>query len=81
MIFDKILAKLFFERKMSFNTILSVIAVLNLFLYFILVRYVIKPSENSVMAFILVFTVFSLFFFYRMYTLKKYLTALFEQLK
>lgn len=79
MTFDKILAKLFFDKKFTSNQIIVIIALFHLIMYFILYKYIFMPMENSKSAVILVLTIFLLIFLYRIYILKKYLKELAEQ--
>lgn len=76
MFFDKILAKLLFEKKYSPNHIISIIAIMNLIVYFMLIKYIFKPMNDSKSALVLILTFFMFFFLFRIYKVRKYLKDL-----
>jgi len=76
MLFDIILAKFLFDRKIPNNNIIWIIALIHLIMYFILYKYVFMTMGDSISVLILAFAVFMFFFSYRIYSIKKYLKSL-----
>lgn len=76
MIFDKILAKFLFDRKLATNMIVLIISLIHLFMYSILYKYIFMPYQNSKLAIALVLTIFLLIFLFRIHIIKKYLQTL-----
>ena len=76
MLFDIILAKFLFDRKLSNNNIIFIIALFHIIMYFILYKTLFMPMVNSISAILLVLAVFVFFFLYRIFALRRYLKSL-----
>jgi hypothetical protein len=76
MLFDIILAKFLFDRKLSNNNIIFIIALFHIIMYFILYKTLFMPMVNSISAILLVLAVFVFFFSYRIFALRRYLKSL-----
>jgi hypothetical protein len=76
MLFDIILAKFLFDRKIPNNNIIWIIALIHLIMYIILYKYVFKTMGDSISILIVAFSVFMFFFSYRIYAIRRYLKSL-----
>ena len=76
MLFDIILAKLLFDRKLPNNNIIFIIALFHIVIYFILYKTLFMPMSNSISSLLVVLAVFVFFFSYRIFAVRRYLKLL-----
>ena len=76
MLFDIILTKFLFDKKIPNNNIIFIIAILHIIIYFILYKTLFMPMVNSISALLLVLAVFIFFFLFRIFAVRRYLKTL-----
>jgi len=76
MLFDIILAKFLFDRKIPNNNIIFIIALFHIVMYFILYKTLFMPMSISISSLLVVLAVFIFFFSYRIFAIRRYLKSL-----